>query len=289
MLAGGPIVPGWRPAEKSQVFFHKEVMFTPLSNSTWQNANGYKKGQSASKRPLPAPCDQRCPTVGTHTVASDQTTEDSGNKLPDERPSGNNRVYGGFSVNVMWLQPEERQMLMSTHAIDWSRAVEDNRDWIGRVVAARVGTLDLLDDVIQEVNLAVARSSTRPTRTDEVAPWLCKIVVRQCALIVRNQVRQRRKLDGFHGSRETEDLHAGDPIFWLLHQERREIIRSELGALDSQLRQLLIWKYLTGLGYEEIGVRLGVSRHVAEYRVIEARKQLRCRLQARGIEGGELP
>src|SRR5271157_5417165 len=99
-------------------------------------------------------------------------------------------------------------MLTSTHAIDWSRAVEDNRDWIGRVAAARIGASDSVDDVIQEVSLAVARSSTRPTRADEVAPWLCKIVVRQCALIVRNQVRQRRKLDGFHGIRETEDLQA---------------------------------------------------------------------------------
>jgi len=144
-----------------------------------------------------------------------------------------------------------------------------------------------VDDVIQEVCLAVTRSGVRPTRVDEVAPWLCKIVIRQCALVVRNQVRQRRKLDGYQRTKATDDSQAGDPIFWLLHQERREIIRGELEAMGSELRQLLIWKYLNGLGYEEIGSRLGVSRHVAEYRVIEAKKQLRLRLQARGICGEE--
>ena len=180
-------------------------------------------------------------------------------------------------------------MLTSAHAVDWSMAVEDNRDWIERLVVARTGAQDLVDDVIQEVGLAVTRSATRPTCANEVAPWLCKIVVRQCALIVRNQIRQRRKLDGFCRARETRDVQSGDPIFWLLHQERREIVRRELGAMDSQSRQLLIWKYLNGMDYTAIGSRLGVSRHVAEYRVIEARKQFRRRLQARGIEGGESP
>jgi RNA polymerase sigma factor (sigma-70 family) len=180
-------------------------------------------------------------------------------------------------------------MLTSSHAIDWSSVVEDNRDWIGRVVAARTGVQDVADDVIQEVSLAVTRSNSRPTRADEVAPWLCKIVVRQCALAVRNRVRQQRKLDGFQRTREAGDLQAGDPIFWLLHQECREIIRCELGAMDAPSRQLLIWKYLHGIGYEDIGGRLGVSRHVAEYRVIEARKELRRRLQARGIEEGDSP
>ena len=189
----------------------------------------------------------------------------------------------------MSLQPEERQMLTSTRAIDWCGVVEDNRDWIARLVAARTGAEDVVEDVIQEVGLAVTRSNARPTSAAEVAPWLCKIVVRQCALIVRNQARQRRKLHGFQRNREREDLQTDDPIFWLLHQERREILREELGAMDPQLRQLLIWKYLNSMRYEDIGSRLGVSRHVAEYRVIEARKQLRCRLQARGIEGGESP
>jgi RNA polymerase sigma factor (sigma-70 family) len=180
-------------------------------------------------------------------------------------------------------------MLTSTHPIDWATVVEVNRDWIGRLIAARTGAPDAIDDVMQEVSLAVTRSGSRPTCIDEVAPWLCKIVVRQCALIVRQQVRQRRKLDGYHRAREPADSQTGDPIFWLLHEEQREIIRGELRAMDAASRQLLIWKYLNGIGYEDIGIRLGVSRHVAEYRVIEAKRELRSRLQARGIHQGETP
>jgi RNA polymerase sigma factor (sigma-70 family) len=175
------------------------------------------------------------------------------------------------------------------HAIDWSSAVEDNRDWIERLVAARTGREDLMEDVIQEVGLAVARSKDRPMSAREVAPWLCKIVVRQCALIVRNEVRRQRKLDGFGRTHATQDDENGDPIFWLLHQEQREIVREELAAMDSQVRRLLVWKYVNNLSYQDVASRLDVSRHVAEYRVIEARKELRRRLRARGIEGAESP
>jgi RNA polymerase sigma-70 factor (ECF subfamily) len=176
-------------------------------------------------------------------------------------------------------------MQTPAQAIDWSSIIESNRNWIERLVAARTGTRNGVEDVLQEVGLAVARSTARPTQADEVAPWLCKIAIRQCALIVRNQARHQRKLSGLQQDRPSQA--SPDPIFWLLHEETKEIVRAELVKLDAQSRQLLVWKYVHGLRYEDIGSRLGVSRHVAEYRLIEARKQLRRRLQARGIEGDE--
>jgi len=173
--------------------------------------------------------------------------------------------------------------------IDWSAAVRDSRDWIGRLVVARTGMPDQVEDVIQEVSLAVMRSASRPTVPAEIAPWLCKMVVRHCALVLRNRARQQRKLDGFQQAGAGRDVRQDDPVFWLLHAEQREIVRDELGAMDPQVRQLLIWKYVNALGYQDIASRLGVSRHVAEYRVTEGRKQLRRRLQQRGVDGGGLP
>ncbi len=171
-----------------------------------------------------------------------------------------------------------------TQTIEWAAVIESNRSWVERLVAARTGSTTVVDDVLQEVSLAVAQSAARPTSPEEVAPWLCKIVIRHCALVVRNQVRHRRKLDGFQKDRMSQARAAADPIFWLLHEERREIVRGELAAIDAPSREVLIWKYVQGLRYQDIAARLNVSRHVAEYRVIEARKQLRRRLQARGIE-----
>jgi len=178
-------------------------------------------------------------------------------------------------------------MLTPACDIDWSAVIAEARGWIARLVVARTGAPDVVDDVVQEVALAVTRSQARPTRPDEVAPWLCKIVLRQCALFVRGQVRQQRKHDRLGRAKLADEPASGDPIYWLLDEERREIVRDELAALDEPARRVLVWKYIHGLAYDEIGSRLGVSRHVAEYRAIEARKTLRRRLQARGVEGDE--
>jgi len=172
---------------------------------------------------------------------------------------------------------------------DWASLIEDNRSWIERLIIARTGTTAGVDDVLQEVGLAVARSSTRPTAPDEVAPWLCKIVVRQCAHYVRCRIRHQRKLNSFQEDRLSQGGQTPDPIFWLLHEETKTIVREELRKLDGPSRQLLVWKYVHALRYDEIALRLGVTRHVVEYRVVQARKQLRQHLLARGIEGGDLP
>ena len=184
-------------------------------------------------------------------------------------------------------RPEERRADTPSGAIDWSVVVESHRAWLERLIVARTGAEDLVPDVMQEVSVAVTQSNCRPTCPDEVAPWLCRIAVRQCALALRTRSRQQRKLDGLLRGMETRDLQTGDPISWLLHNELREIVRAELGAMDADQRQLLVWKYFHGMDYGAIGSQLGVSKHAAEYRVIEARKQLRRRLQARGIDGDE--
>jgi RNA polymerase sigma factor (sigma-70 family) len=180
-------------------------------------------------------------------------------------------------------------MLMSTNTTDWATVVEKHRHWIERVIVARTGAEGPVEDVIQEVNLAVTRSNSRPTCPDQIAPWLCKIVVRQCALVVRNQMRHQHKLSRFQRTRETPHLQSGDPVFWLLHEECREIVREELARMNLASRQLLVWKYLQDMSYHELASRLNVSIHAAEYRVIEARKELRRRLEARGVERGESP
>jgi RNA polymerase sigma factor (sigma-70 family) len=207
--------------------------------------------------------------------------------FPADDRCGNNELCERYIRRFLLPQVERPQMQTSAQAIDWSSIIEGNRSWIERLVAARTGSPSGIDDVMQEASLAVARSSDRPACPDEGAPWLRKIGVWECSLFVRNQARHQRKLDGFQQDRLSQASPTADPILWLLHEEQKEIVRGELAKLDARSRQLLIWKYVQRLRYDDIGTRLGVTRHVAEYRVIEARKQLRRRLQARGIEGGE--
>ena len=168
-------------------------------------------------------------------------------------------------------------------ALDWDRTLQGHRAWLERLVAARTGSVEHVEEVLQELHLAVAQSESRPAAAEEAAPWLCTIAVRLCARIVRDRVRRQRKLEGFRQAQQAQAAPAGDPIFWLLHAEQEAIVREELAALDAETRQVLLWKDVYGLTYPEIAARLAVSRHVAEYRVHAARRELRRRLHARGL------
>lgn len=155
--------------------------------------------------------------------------------------------------------------------------LERHRDWLARLVAARTGRRDAVDDVLQEVAVAVTRS-TRPPRVEhEERPWLCMIAIRQCALFLRTSSRRARLL-----ARAAEQVShwAGnrpedDPIFWLMGREDAALVTRAMASLAAEDRQVLEWKYVAGETYPELATRLGVPKHVAEYRVVAAKKRLR--------------
>lgn len=158
--------------------------------------------------------------------------------------------------------------------------VERHRGWLSRLVASRIGRGDSVDDVMQEVALAVARSQKTPEGECDERPWLCAIAIRQCALFLRSSYRRGRLL-----SRAADQLpHAvcdrlqEDPIYWLMGREDAGLVARALAALDDADRQVLAWKYVDGQSYPQVAARLGVPRHVAEYRVVTAKKRLRSLL-----------
>ncbi len=164
--------------------------------------------------------------------------------------------------------------------------VERHRGWLERLVAARTCCRDAVDDVLQEVAVAVARSTRPPTAETEERPWLCAIAIRQCALFLRKAGR-RTRLEAQAAERlprAAGDRLSDDPIFWLMGREDAGLVARAVAALPPDDRQLLDWKYIDGLSYPEVAARLGVARHVAEYRVLVAKKRLRRLLVETGFE-----
>ena len=146
---------------------------------------------------------------------------------------------------------------------------------------ARTVHTDMVDDVMSEVLLAVSKSPQRPP-PEEWQPWLCKIAVRQAALANRTALR-REQLSERYAKQNVGDEFSEDPIVWLLDKERHDTLRMVLGDLDLDMRELLIAKYVHRQTYAQIGERLGIAEHVAEYRVSRAKKQLRSMLVERGL------
>lgn len=157
----------------------------------------------------------------------------------------------------------------------WSAEVDRHRPWLERLITSRLGSTEGVADVLQEIGLAVAKSEDRPKQSEELAPWLCRIAIRQCAQHLRGQIRRQRLIQDYAHQQPNRATQDADPIFGLMQDERQSLLREAIGGLPNELRDVLFAKYFERLTYQAISARFGITEHAVEYRLIEARKRLR--------------
>ncbi|WP_417738737.1 RNA polymerase sigma factor [Rosistilla oblonga] len=165
--------------------------------------------------------------------------------------------------------------------------LDRHRPWLLRVIQARTTLASAVEDVYSEVLLAIAKSDHRPRDDSSLAPWLCKIAIRQSALANRTAMR-RDRLNKDYAHQSPDSPAATDPIFWLMDQERRDLVRQVLHEMEPEVRGVLLAKFVEKLTYPQLAQRLGVAEHVVQYRVAQAKKRLRQMLTQRGIDQEDL-
>jgi RNA polymerase sigma-70 factor (ECF subfamily) len=173
------------------------------------------------------------------------------------------------------LGPRARQ---HGSGIDWTSALEAHRRWLRTVVRCRVGHEDAIDDVMQEVALAVLTQNARPTDPNKVAPWLYRVAVRQAITYRRRQGRKRRLVEAL-GQRRRGEEPVADPRDWVLAEESRQTVAAALAELPPQDRQILLLKYTEQWCYRQLADHLGVGLNVVEYRLLRAKNRLRVLLR----------
>lgn len=171
----------------------------------------------------------------------------------------------------------------TSERIDWSAALARHEGWLRTVIGARVQERQAVDEVFQEVALAASGTKT-PRDPEKVGPWLYRTAVLQSMLYRRKAGRRRKLVDRFAktGAAPTEHDRHGDPLSWLLADERRALIRTALAQLASQDAEILLLKYTEDWSGREIAARLGLSESAVEARLHRARQRLRkllCELQ----------
>jgi len=177
----------------------------------------------------------------------------------------------------------------SAHSIDWSNALEQHKPWLQRVLRSRIGDRHEVDDLFQEIALAVFRQSSPstdekqstkdlqtkssvPSDPEKVAPWLYRLAVRQA-------VNFHRKTNRKSHAKPTSELEvfsrAPQPLEWMLAQEQQSNLETALAELKPQEREVLTLKYTENWSYNQMASRLGVPVRTIEYRLLSARKRLR--------------
>lgn len=164
--------------------------------------------------------------------------------------------------------------------IDWQAVLAQNERWLRTVVYARLRQADAVDEVLQEVSLAVVRGRAPLRDPTKVAPWLYRLAVTQTLLYRRKLGRHRRLIDRVAARRgvSEEDSREKDPLAWLLADERKRLVREALAALPRRDAEILLLKYSENWTYHQIAAHLGMTHGAVESRLHRARARLRDEL-----------
>ena len=166
-----------------------------------------------------------------------------------------------------------------TDPIDWPLELQRHRHWLLKVLRCRVNDAHIVEDLYQNIALAVVKQMAKPNDAEKVAPWLYRLAVRQT--INHHRKSHRRIQPTEQPDRES---NAGTPLDWIMAEEKRGEIQQALRMLNSLDREILVLKYSENWSYVDLANRLGVKTKTVEYRLMKARKRLRTLLTKTIVE-----
>jgi RNA polymerase sigma-70 factor (ECF subfamily) len=157
--------------------------------------------------------------------------------------------------------------------------------WLRKVILARTGEAQAVDEVFQRVALAALENHGRLSDPAKLAPWLHRIAVIQSCRYRRKLGRERRAVAGLAERRYSlENGYADDVIALLLAKERRQQVRQAMSRLPGRDAEVLLLKYGEHWSYRQIAQHLGISEKAIDARLLRARTRLRQELTEMGLD-----
>ena len=153
----------------------------------------------------------------------------------------------------------------------------ENESWLRTVVHSRVQESDAVEDIMQNIALALVRQREVLRDIGQLGAWLYQVAVRQ-VMMYRRTVGRRRKFEN-RLAKQARSFRSLDPVSSLLASEQQEAVRSAVEQLDELDRQVLMLKYVEGWTYRQLAEMLGVSEDTIEYRLLRSRRSLKILLQ----------
>ena len=150
----------------------------------------------------------------------------------------------------------------------------EHESWLRTVVRSRLNEADAVEDVMQNIALAIVRHRSVLHEVNRIGAWLYQIAVRQVLMYRRSSGRRRRMQDRLAADTAVRREQVS-PLQSLLAIESQSTVTQALESLSELDRQILMLKYSEGWSYRELADHLGVQEDTIEYRLLKARKNLR--------------
>ena len=177
-------------------------------------------------------------------------------------------------------------------------AIKDDADAFGEIVRrwerkifalcfGMLGREDDAADAAQEAFIAAYRNLKNFRGEARVSSWLHRIAVNQCLTIKRRQkTRAEDFLDDESGEEERTFVASPllSPARTTEKTERMKLVRQAVGALPTDLRQVIVMKEFEDMTFQEISETLELPLSTVKSRLYTALKQLKMKLERTPVE-----
>lgn len=164
------------------------------------------------------------------------------------------------------------------------------RRWERKIFALCFGMLGREDDArdaCQEAFIAAYRNIDKFRGEAKVSSWLHRIAVNQC-LTTKRRARSRAEdfIDDENGEQERTFVASPlkSPARITEQAERLTLVRQAVGALPTDLRQVVVMKEFEEMTFQEISETLELPLSTVKSRLYTALKQLKLKLERTPVE-----
>ncbi len=164
----------------------------------------------------------------------------------------------------------------------------EHESWLRTVVRSRLNEPDAVEDVMQNIAMAIVRQRQSLQQINRIGAWLYQIAVRQVMMYRRSTGRRRKMYDRLAAGVSPSIDSTAAPEQHVIAAETQDNVQRALLQLPELDRQLLMLKYSENWSYRQLSEHLGIKEDTVEYRLLKARKNLKRLLLREGEEGDAL-
>ena len=196
------------------------------------------------------------------------------------------RMYGGSAtipkISVLRCKTSYRSADPCTDTMNLTpQAVFlEHENWLRTVVRSRVQENEAVEDIMQNIALALVRHRDTLKEIGQLGAWLYQVAVRQVMMYRRTAGRRRNFNNRLLRQADSVSIELADPVASVVAAEKREAVQDAVAQLDEIDRQVLMLKYVEGWTYRQLAEMLGVTEDTIEYRLLKARKRLKVLLKS---------
>ncbi len=190
----------------------------------------------------------------------------------------------------MYINLTDEQLVGLAVSDDSEAFGEIVRRWERKIFALCFGMLGREDDArdaCQEAFIAAYRNLKNFRGEAKVSSWLHRIAVNQC-LTTKRRARSRAEdfIDDEDGTSERTFVASPlkSPAKITEQSERLTLVRQAVGALPTDLRQVIVMKEFEEMTFQEISETLQLPLSTVKSRLYTALKQLKMRLERTPVE-----